>query len=175
VQSWPLNCSICRNKADAELHATVAEHASDCKQQLSSSTANVEAMLSNISDDNVMQLEETDVHEVQQHSVPCLVSFSTCIISLTVSMHGATSAATNTVQFCPLTPQFSLHWQRPKNPSSKHTFVLCRRGRTCCNRCPQELRLYPSWVSLLRCKCTIQRQGSWLTCLYSTSVTRLLT
>ena len=78
-------------------------------------------MLSNISDDNVMQLEETDVHKVQQHSVPCLVSFSTCIMSLTVCMHGATSAATNTVQFCPLTPQFSLHWQRSKR-SFKETY-----------------------------------------------------
>ncbi|KAL0033057.1 hypothetical protein WJX79_000382 [Trebouxia sp. C0005] len=53
-----------RNKADAELHATVAEHASDCKQQLKISTANIEAMLSNLSDDNVMQLEEPEVHKV---------------------------------------------------------------------------------------------------------------
>lgn len=165
MQSWPLNCSICRNKADAELHATVAEHASDCKQQLSSSTANVEAMLSNISDDNVMQLEETDVHKVQHYFVPCLICSPDMSFSLPISMHGATTAATNTLQLCLLTTQLSLHCQRKKDPSSKDAFVDCRCGRTCCNRCLRELRLYPSWVSLLRCKSTIQHQGSWLTCL----------
>lgn len=49
-------------------------------------------MLSNLSDDNVMQLEEPEVHKVQQHSVPCLdCSLDISYHSLAVSMHGATN------------------------------------------------------------------------------------
>lgn len=56
----------CRNDADAQLQATVAQHAADCKQQLSSSTADVEVILASIADDKVMQLEEAGVHKVQR-------------------------------------------------------------------------------------------------------------
>ena len=55
---------ICRNNADAELQDNVAQHAADCKQQLSSSTAQVDTTLDKVSDDHVMQLEEAGVHKV---------------------------------------------------------------------------------------------------------------
>ena len=55
----------CRSAVDAELQAAVAQQAADCKQQLTSSTADVEAILGRLSDERVMQLEEPDVHKVQ--------------------------------------------------------------------------------------------------------------
>ena len=66
--------SCCRNDADAQLQATVAQHASDCKQQLSSSTAEVEVILASIADDKVMQLEEDGVHEVHNLDVQQIAS-----------------------------------------------------------------------------------------------------
>ena len=58
--------ALCRNSADAELQAAVAQHAADCKQQLADSTTGVEKLLGQISDDCVMSMEEADVHQVMQ-------------------------------------------------------------------------------------------------------------
>ncbi len=122
-------------------------------------------MLSNISDDNVMQLEETDVHKVQQHSVPCPVSFPTYIIFLTVSMHGATSAATNTVQLCPLTPQFSLHCQRQKNICKQRCICSLQVWEDVLQQMPARAEIVSQLGQSAEVQITIQRQGFWPTCL----------
>lgn len=62
------HAALCRNNADAELQAAVAQHAARCKQQLADSTAGIETLLSQVSDDNVLRMEESGVHQVGQCS-----------------------------------------------------------------------------------------------------------
>ena len=56
-------CPFYRTCADAELQAAVTQHASDCKQQLTDSTAGISNLLSKVLADAVMHMEESAVHQ----------------------------------------------------------------------------------------------------------------
>lgn len=60
---------IYRNEADAVLHTIIAQQAASCKQALADSTAEVEAIMESVAANNVMQLEEANVHRVC-HTAP---------------------------------------------------------------------------------------------------------
>ena len=63
---------IYRNEADAVLQTIIAQQATSCKQALADSTAEVEAIMESIAVNNVMQLEEADVHRVCHPAPPNL-------------------------------------------------------------------------------------------------------
>lgn len=76
-----------RNEADATLQLAIAQHAAQCKNTLASSTADIELQMGKITSNNVMQLEEEDVHKASALLSCCLSTTLKAQCCIACEMH----------------------------------------------------------------------------------------